>query len=144
MSEPALNTDEALRALIASSPFHQLLPIEILHLDRTAGEARFRLAFKAEFERQPGSGRHHGGVIATLIDVSGAFTMIAMTGRNVPTTSLTIDYLRPALPSSELLSLARVRQVGNTIGVVDIEVIDAETRLVALGRVSLSTAQPRR
>ena len=144
MSELALGSDEALRELIASSPFHRLLPIEIVQLDREAGEARFRLPFTSDFERQPGSGRHHGGVIATLIDVSGAFTMIAMTARNVPTTSLAIDYLRPALPSSELLSLARVRQVGNTIGVVDIEVTDAGGRLVALGRVSLSTVEPRR
>lgn len=139
MSDSDLTQEAGLRALLASSPFHELLPIQFLHLDREAARARFLLPFKPAFERQPGSGRHHGGVIATLIDVSGAFTMIAMTGRNVPTTSLTIDYLRPAQPSSDLLSQAVVRQNGRTLGVVDVEITDAQERLIALGRVSLST-----
>lgn len=140
MNESALTTEEGLRALLAASPFHRFMPIEIVKSDREAGRLSLKLPFKADFERQPGSGQHHGGVIATLVDVSGAFAMIAATGRNVPTRSLSIDYLRPALQSSDLFAESQVRQVGRTVGLVDIEISDPQGRLIAVGRASLNTA----
>jgi uncharacterized protein (TIGR00369 family) len=44
-----------------------------------------------------------------------------------------VDYLRPAA-KTDLFAQARVRRAGRTIGVVDIDVLDEGSRLIALGR----------
>jgi uncharacterized protein (TIGR00369 family) len=50
----------------------------------------------------------------------------------VPTMNFCIDYLRPAIGSA-VTAVARVRRAGRTASVVDVEVVDDEARLVALG-----------
>jgi uncharacterized protein (TIGR00369 family) len=84
-------------------------------------------------DRGVGSGQYHGGVIASLIDVAGDFALIAVLGHGVPTINFRTDYLRPAM-NGDLIARAMVRKSGRTIGVVDIEVEDAQGRLIALGR----------
>ena len=76
-----------------------------------------------EFERHPGTGQFHGGVIASLIDVAGDFALVILLGGGVPTINLRIDYLRPA-GGNRLKAIASVRRAGRTIGVVDIDVVD--------------------
>jgi uncharacterized protein (TIGR00369 family) len=49
------------------------------------------------------------------------------------------DYLRPAIGET-LTAVARVRRAGKTTATVDIEVLDDENRLVALGRGTYSAA----
>ena len=129
---------DALRALLESSPFHGFLKLEVDRLDKEAGELVLRLPYKDTYQRQPRSGYVHGGVLAALVDVAGAFAMISFVGRNVPTTSLHVDYLRPVI-ASDLRATATVRRAGKTVGLVDVEVHDADGKLAALGRVSLST-----
>ena len=43
------------------------------------------------------------------------------------------DYLRPAIKTN-LRAEARVRRVGRTVGVVDVDVLDDSGKLVAVGR----------
>lgn len=128
-----------LRDLLASSPFHALMPVQIASVDRDEEALVLKLAFAPQFERTPGTRRHHGGVIATLVDIAGAFAMVMSVGRNVPTTSLHVDYLRPPTAGSDLTAHARVRKAGRSVGVADVEVIDSQGRVVALGRVCTST-----
>jgi len=89
-------------------------------------------------ERATGSGQYHGGVIASLIDIAGDYALIAVLGHGVPTINFRVDYLRPAT-NTDLIAQARVRRAGRTIGVVDIDVIDDDGRLIALGRGCYST-----
>ena len=56
----------------------------------------------------------------------------------VPTINLRVDYLRPAT-GAYLDAHATVRRRGRTIGVVDIDVLDDEDRLCAVGRGTYST-----
>jgi uncharacterized protein (TIGR00369 family) len=135
-----LSTREGLQGLLDASPFHQGMPIEVVSFDLQARLLIMRLAFKPDYQRQPGADRVHGGVVATLVDVAGAFAMIGATGANTPTISLQVEYLRPATPGSDLIARAQVRHVGRTVGFVDVEVTDRLERLVALGRLSMSTA----
>jgi uncharacterized protein (TIGR00369 family) len=48
------------------------------------------------------------------------------------------DYLRPAIGDA-LTAVARVRRAGRTAAIVDIEVVDDEQKLVALGRGTYSS-----
>jgi uncharacterized protein (TIGR00369 family) len=61
-------------------------------------------------------------------------------GHGVPTINFRVDYLRPAL-HADLLACARVRKAGRTIGVVDIDVTDSDSRLIAIGRGCYGTQQ---
>jgi len=54
-------------------------------------------------------------------------------GRGVPTINFRTDYLRPAIKTS-LTAIAQVRRVGRTVGVVDVDVVNDEGKLVAVGR----------
>ena len=61
-----------------------------------------------------------------------------LVGGGVPTMNFRTDYLRPVIGSA-ITAIARVRRAGKTASVVDIEVLDDEARLVALGRGTYSS-----
>jgi uncharacterized protein (TIGR00369 family) len=127
-----------LEALLADSPFQQLLGLRLDAFDLAAQTVTIRSIYGPNVERSPGTGQYHGGVIASLIDIAGDYALVAILGYGVPTINFRVDYLRPAT-NSDLLAQARVRRAGRTIGVVDIEVTDAGGRLIALGRGCYST-----
>lgn len=126
-------TREQMVILLEDSPFHQLLGLRLENFDPGAGTVAIRCTFSPRVERSTGSGQHHGGVIASFIDIAGDFALIAVLGHGVPTINLRVDYLRPA-HHSDLIARARVRKSGRTIGVVDIDVEDQAGRLIAIGR----------
>jgi uncharacterized protein (TIGR00369 family) len=135
MSMPADDsvTQATLERLLADSPFQKLLGLRLESFDVAAQSISIRSIFGPNVERATGTGQYHGGVIASLIDIAGDFALIAVLGHGVPTINFRVDYLRPAA-HSDLLAQAQVRRAGRTIGVVDIDVTDADGRLIALGR----------
>jgi uncharacterized protein (TIGR00369 family) len=134
MSEPvAAVTIERMQAMLDGSPFIRLLGMRAVSLDRARQQVVIAMPLAADYERHPGTGQFHGGVIASLIDVAGDFALVILVGGGVPTINLRVDYLRPA-GGGGLSATATVRRAGRTIGVVDIDVTDAAGRLVAVGR----------
>ena len=126
-------TLERMQEMLNGSPFIHFLRMRAVSLDRASQTVVIDMPIAPEFERHPGTGQFHGGVIASLIDVAGDFALVILIGGGVPTINLRIDYLRPA--GGELLkATASVRRAGRTIGVVDIDVTDSAGRLVAIGR----------
>ena len=120
-------TLERIQAMLDGSPFIHLLKM------RAVQKVVIDMPIAPAFERHPGTGQFHGGVIASLIDVAGDFALVILLGGGVPTINLRIDYLRPA-GGDTLTATASVRRAGRTIGVVDIDVTDTAGRLVAIGR----------
>lgn len=123
----------SLEQVLENSPFQRVLGLRLENVDIAAQTLTLRAVYGPHVERVAGSGQYHGGVIASLIDIAGDFALIAVLGHGVPTINFRVDYLRPAT-RSDLLARAQVRRAGRTIGVVDIEVTDADGRLIALGR----------
>ena len=98
-----------------------------------------RLPFAPEYRRSDKAPGHHGGVIATFIDVAGDFAVaIKCDTGGVPTINLAVDYLRMA-GDVDLIAKARVRRAGRTIAVADVDVETHEGRLIAVGRATYST-----
>ena len=58
---------------------------------------------------------------------------MALLQKAIPTISFRADYLRPAV-NTDLVATAVVRRAGKAVGVVDVDVVDNESRLVAVGR----------
>ena len=59
-------------------------------------------------------------------------------GGGVPTINIRIDYLKPAVGEA-LTAVARVRRTGRTVTVVDIDVMNEQDQLVAMGRGTYAT-----
>ena len=137
------NTDKKLsatdvQAIFDRSPFIGWLGLKVVSLDHERQEIRVRMDMRPELERRPGTRQFHGGPIAAFIDIVGDFAIGMLVGGGVPTMNFRTDYLRPAI-GSRLVAVARVRRTGKTVSVVDIEVVDDEERLVALGRGTYSS-----
>jgi len=131
-----------LKASLSSGRFQTFLGMELLAHNAEQGSVEIKLPWRDDFERGPGTGQWHGGAIAALIDIAGDFALIALLGRGVPTIDLRIDYLRPAI-RTDLIATARTLRSGKSIGSVDIEVRDKNGKVVAVGRGSYSTLEPK-
>lgn len=130
---------EGLRREIDGPPFHKFLRPVAGGVDPATGAVTVSLAYRPEFARAADSPGFHGGIVASLIDLTGHAAIALRIGRMAPTIDLRVDYLRMA-PDSELIAVARVVRAGRTVAVVDIDVTDAQARLVAVGRGVFSTA----
>ena len=87
------------------------------------------------------AGQVHGGAIATLIDYTGGGAVIALTGRGGPTADLHVRYLS-GVRSGPVRADARILKGGRQLVVVEVRVTDGDDRLVAVGDLALSVAQP--
>jgi len=136
--KPATISLAELQEHLRSPPFHTLFDLSCVRLDREAGELELLMRYTPSVERSAGTRQYHGGPIASFIDIAGDYALWAVLGYGVPTINLRIDYLRPA-SATDLKAVARIRRVGRTVGVVDIEVMDDQGRVVALGRGTYGT-----
>ncbi len=127
------------QAIFDRSPFISWLDLRAVALDHECQEITVTMPMRPELERRPGTRQFHGGPIAAFIDIAGDFAIGMLIGGGVPTMNFRTDYLRPAIGET-LTAVARVRRAGKTTATVDIEVLDDENRLVALGRGTYSAA----
>jgi len=133
-------TVSELQEHLRSPPFHQLFDLSCVRLDRGAGELELLMRYTPSVERSAGTRQYHGGAIASLIDIAGDYALWAVLGHGVPTINFRTDYLRPAA-ATDLRAVARIRRAGKTVAVVDIDVLDDQGRLVAIGRGTYSTRE---
>lgn len=96
-------------------PFNKLLGIRVIELHE--GYVKLCVPFRPELVGDPRRPALHGGVLSTLVDVSGGFavwTSCHLEDR-LATIDLSVDYLRPA-PAKDLYAEATVRLLGNRVG----------------------------
>ena len=129
---------DALARQVASAPLHAWLRVKVLELDPASGSVKIELPFRDEFRRDPNRPEVHGGILSALADLAGHAVVAAHLGHGVPTIDLRIDYLRMAA-GAFLTALATPVKIGRTIAVVDVQIFDPESRVVAVGRGAFST-----
>lgn len=133
MTEKPLLTLDDIQALLDASPFIAFLRLTCTAMDVKAGTMAMTMPMTAALERGAGSNQFHGGAVASLIDTVGDFAVVMRTGLSIPTINFRVDFLRPSM-GPVVTGLATVRRVGKTIGVVDVDVLDEQGRLTAVGR----------
>lgn len=121
------------QAQLDASPMTAFMGIKIVDSDAATSSARFEMAMRPELERLRGSGQFHGGAIASFADTAGDFAVALLLGGPVPTMNLHVDFLRPA-SGERLHATAVVRKLGRTVAIVDVDVFDTSSRLLAVGR----------
>ena len=137
MTDQPLGKDE-IQERLGHSPFIELLNLTVLAADPASQQLVVRAAMRPEFERGRGSGQWHGGPIAAIIDTVGDYALIMALRRPLPTINFRVDYLRPAI-KTRLITTAKVRRAGKSVGVVDVDVFNEQKALVAVGRATYST-----
>jgi uncharacterized protein (TIGR00369 family) len=127
-----------LRQEIARCPFHDFLGLEAVSADPDGRSVVVRLFNRPEFRLDPTSDAVHGGVLATLVDVTGHAAVACTTGRRSPTVDLRVDFLSTAR-GRYLTATGRLLKAGRSIARADIEVRDDRNLLVVAGRGTFST-----
>ena len=139
MSEaPNPLTQDELQAMLDRSPFISFMGLKITQADPAKELITMSCAMRPEFERGAGTGQWHGGPIAAIIDTVGDYALIMALRRGLPTINFRVDYLRPAIKTA-LVTTARVRRAGKSVGVVDVDVFNEQKALLAVGRATYST-----
>jgi uncharacterized protein (TIGR00369 family) len=128
---------EGVQKILECTPIHRHLGFRCESIERGAACVVFSCPVGDAALRMDGVGQVHGGILATLIDSAATFAACIAAGRSVPTAALHVDYLRPT-SGSDLVATAKVRKIGRSTAVVDVEV-ESGGKLVALGRAALST-----
>ncbi len=136
-SKPAVPGREQVEALLLRGPFHQWLGLSVVSVGEGAIEltATWRPEWLVNAER----GTVHGGILATLVDLTADWALVSRTGRGVPTVDLRVDYHRAAT-RGDLTCRGKVVKFGGQISVAEAQILDADGRLLASGRGVYATA----
>jgi uncharacterized protein (TIGR00369 family) len=130
----------SIQASIDSSPFNAFCGLRVESIDLEALQLTITMPQRPEMERLADSGQWHGGPLACLVDTAGCYACMMALGHGVPTINFRIDYLRPAI-NTKLRAVARVRKAGRSVTLADVDVLDGNDRLVAIGRGTYSSGQ---
>jgi uncharacterized protein (TIGR00369 family) len=122
-------TVEFMNAHNAAIPFNAWLGAEVLSAN-DAG-VLLRVPWRVEFGGAPGM--THGGILASIIDLSAYMALMGAKGGSGPTIDMRVDYHRSSV-NGALYAQSTVLRVGSTISSVDVVLRDAERRLIASGR----------
>ena len=136
MSDTLLSK-EAITEKLRRGPFHQWLGLEVLSV--SDGEIEIKAKWREEWVVNPEKRYTHGGILATLVDLTADWALVSKTGRGVPTVDLRVDYHRAALPG-DLIARGKVIKFGSTLSVAEAQIFDTDGKLCASGRGVYSTA----
>jgi uncharacterized protein (TIGR00369 family) len=120
-----------LEEMLRMAPFHQWLGLEIQSC--SADQLQLLMPWRNEIVSNPMLGAAHGGVLATLIDLTGLYTLLAMGAKVKATADLRVDYHRPAT-SGPLTATGHIVKMGRQISVAETHITGPEGKLLASGR----------
>lgn len=130
MSETQMTAADV-EAKLLRGPFHQWLGLKVTEL----GEDTITITAKwrPEWVVNADAGYTHGGILATLVDLTADWALVSRTGRGVPTVDMRVDYHRPAM-QHDLTCKGRVVKLGKGMSVCEAEIYDDKGKLLASGR----------
>ena len=133
-------TKEDVEARLLRGPFHQWLGLKVVELGD--GEIEIRATWRPEWVVNTERGYVHGGILATLVDLTADWALVSKTGRGVPTVDLRVDYHRAGM-QGDLVCRGKVVKFGGQLSVAEAQILDTEGRLLASGRGVYMTAPPK-
>ena len=122
---------ENLADVMQIAPFHRWLGLKIVQQNNDHLE--LEMPWRDELVSNPVIGAVHGGILASLIDLTGLYAIIAAGGIARATVDLRVDYHRAAT-NGPLRAIGQVVKLGKTISTADTRILDDDDRLVASGR----------
>jgi len=117
--------------MLTASPFHHWLGLRLVEVTEEGVE--IALPWREELVAHTKRFYTHGGVIASLVDLTADMAIVAAFGRDVPTVDLRVDYHR-ATVKEELRAVGRTIKIGRTFATAEATIYNPEDKLVASGR----------
>jgi uncharacterized protein (TIGR00369 family) len=124
-------TKEQVEAALLRAPFHQWLGLTCEEVG--AGSIRLKATWRPEWVVNAEVGYTHGGILATLVDLTADWALVSETGRGVPTVDLRVDYHRAAM-KGDLTCIGKVIKFGGQLCVAEAQILDGAGKLLASGR----------
>jgi len=112
------------RELYDVIPFHQSLELDVLVV--TPRHAETKIPFADALVGNPDLQVLHGGIISSIVDLTGAAVFIGERGDYTPTVDLRVNYLEAA-GKQPLYATSTVERSGENIGVASVEVESGDT-----------------
>lgn len=119
---------EELMALFHRAPMKHSLGMEF-HYDEE-GSAIFSMPYNPHFDHALGG--IHGGVMATLLDNAGWFTVAQFYDAWIATAELQVRLLKP-VAKTDIYSKGRILNLGKRIAMAEMEVRTKDGQLIAVG-----------
>jgi uncharacterized protein (TIGR00369 family) len=135
-----LPTIEEAQALVARAPFHQWLGLKVQAVGE--GSIEIRATWREEWVVNTERRYTHGGILASLIDLTADWALLSHLGRGVPTIDMRVDYHRAAMPG-DLICRGEVVRIGGQFSVCEAKIFDLDGKLCASGRGVYLTAPPK-
>lgn len=122
--EEEVDRTAVVRELYDVIPFHQALKLEVLAV--TATRAETKIPFDESLVGNPDLQVLHGGIISSIVDLTGAAVFVGECEEYTPTVDLRVNYLEAA-GKQPLTATATAERSGENIGVASVEVRSGET-----------------
>lgn len=120
-----------LQEMLRMAPFHAWLGLTVK--SATAEGLEIEMPWRDEIISNPVMGSVHGGILASLIDLTGLYTLNAQGTKARATADLRVDYHRPAT-AGPLVAAGKVVKIGRQISVAETRITGPEGKLLASGR----------
>ena len=127
---------ERLDEMLRIAPFHRWLDLKVRSC--SPDQLVIEMPWRDEIVSNPMIGSAHGGVLASLIDLTGLYTLLAHGVTAKATADLRVDYHRPAT-SGPLIATGQVVKAGRQFSVAETSVTGPAANLFASFIVSSRT-----
>jgi uncharacterized protein (TIGR00369 family) len=117
--EDGSDRTDIVRELYDQIPFHRAHNIEVILVTPRRAETKF--PFEESLVGNPDVEALHGGVISSLVDLTGAAVFVGQCEDYTPTVDLRVNYLTAA-GRQPLYANATIQRSGGNIGVAHVEV----------------------
>lgn len=129
--EHTVPTPEEVEARLLRGPFHEWLGLKVIGVSE--GGIELSATWRPEWVVNPDGGYTHGGILATLVDLTADWALVSVTGKGVPTVDLRVDYHRAAM-QGDLRCVGTVVKTGRTLSVAEARIFNGKGDLLASGR----------
>jgi len=124
-------TLETWQQRIDVSPFQRWLGLQVT--DVGDGRMCIVLPWKEDLVSNPNPPTVHGGILASVIDLLGLYSVLTTGSISIATVDLRVDYHRPAGPG-DMTAEASIIKLGSKVSTAETKVIGADGKLLASGR----------
>jgi len=113
------------------SPFQRWLGLQVTEVDE--GRMCIALPWKEDLISNPNPPTVHGGILASVIDLLGLYSVLTTGSISIATVDLRVDYHRPAGPG-DMRAEANIIKLGSKVSTAETKVFGPDGKLLASGR----------
>ncbi|AWZ03276.1 MAG: PaaI family thioesterase [Rhodobiaceae bacterium] len=113
------------------SPFQRWLGLQVTEVDE--GRMCIALPWKEDLVSNPNPPTVHGGILASVIDLLGLYSVLTTGSISIATVDLRVDYHRPAGPG-DMTAEANIIKLGSKVSTAETKVFGPDGKLLASGR----------